>query len=355
MTIVASNLTAVAQNSAGTSYTTSSISPAAGALVIVSVASNVASSAVPTVTGASGTWVQIDTRVDGTNARRVTMFRDLSFSPGSGALTIDFAGVNQSNCAWSIDQFTGTDTSGTHGSGAIVQSVGNSTASGTTTAFNVTLAALKNSKNMAYGMVRQNTAAAITKGANLTALFNSGTALEVCSEYALNQTVVDWSWASQTCVSVGLAVEIKDNAPGAAASLDDYNLGLRILATRYSTALRDSSEPAMGGVIAYGASSSAAPPFVMTPDAQLPRASNYHLALESTTQPVLVIFPYAQTPNTYFEVLVTDDRPMRADIIGVALKATTAPIWPRAPPPTGGTPTPSTWLPNPDCTLPDWW
>jgi len=60
------------------------------------------------------TWTQIATRRDTSSdgTRRVTMFRALNASPGSGALTIDFAGQSQANCAWSLDEFSGTDKSG---------------------------------------------------------------------------------------------------------------------------------------------------------------------------------------------------------------------------------------------------
>src|SRR5207247_5843669 len=38
------------------------------------------------------------------------------------SLTIDFGGVTQGGCGWVVDQFTNVDTTGTNGSGAIVQS-----------------------------------------------------------------------------------------------------------------------------------------------------------------------------------------------------------------------------------------
>lgn len=119
--------------------------------------------------------------------------------------------------------------------------------------------------------------------------------------------------------------------------------------TERATALASTSE-AVGPV---------APPetvtFVASPDEIAPARQNYTVALESTTHSVLPVFLPTRTPSTYLELFITDDRPLRADIIGVALKATTSPIWPQAPPPTTATQTPSIWFSNPDCTLPDWW
>ena len=65
-------------------------------------------------------------------------------SPSSGAITITF-GANQSNCGWSLNEFDGIDTGGTNGSGAIVQAVPNTVASGTS--LTITLSAFGNANN----------------------------------------------------------------------------------------------------------------------------------------------------------------------------------------------------------------
>ena len=210
MTIAAANLTANFGNGV-TSLTTASISPTANALVIVSVGNNIASANTPTVSGASGTWVQIATVVSADGSRRVTMFRDLSSSPGSGALTIDFAAQSQTNVGYSIDQFTGVATSGTHGSGAIVQNQ-NTLLVSTNTGITVTLNALKSSNNAAYGYVRNNNGSnTIVAGSGFTQLSNQDITYE--GEWALNKTAVAWTWASSTNNTQALAIEIQDNAP----------------------------------------------------------------------------------------------------------------------------------------------
>jgi len=207
--IAASNLTFAANLSNAASYTTASISPGANKLVLVSVeTTSTGTPNAPTVTGAGGTWVQVGTAIDATNARRVTVLRDLSASPGSGPLTIDFAGQTQTSNGYSVDQFSNVDTSGTHGSGAIVQSVTGSTTSGTTTGFTVNLAALGSSTNAAFGAIRNNGTALVSPGSGFTELSNQG--INRDSEWALNQTAVSWTWPSQaSTVSVALAAEIK--------------------------------------------------------------------------------------------------------------------------------------------------
>lgn len=240
MAITAANL-AFGSAATVTSTATASISPTANALVIVSVASRNATGSgpatVPTVTGASGTWVQITTLSDGSSgARTVTLFRDLSASPGSGALTIDFAGVSQGSVAWSIDQFQGTDTSGTHGSGAIVQSAGVNPATGTTTGQTITLSALGAPNNAAYGYIRNSGAAAIAGGSGFTDLSGGATSGGVLdSEWAISNPAVAWTWGSQSVTSVALAIEIK---AAASSGIIAYNLtnGFTSVATLTSVA-----------------------------------------------------------------------------------------------------------------------
>lgn len=202
--ITAINLT-FGNAGSGSSAVTASISPGTNKLDIVSVTGS--TSQVPTVTGAGGTWVLIGSQFDGGGTRGVHMFRDLSGSPGSGALTVDFGGVTQSFIGWSVDEFSNTNASGTHGSAAIAQSVGTNSA-GTSTGITATLAALSSPSNAAYGFVRNNAVNAIVVGSGFSQLSNQ-LAAEVAAEWSLNQTAVAWSWASQSVTSVTLAIEIR--------------------------------------------------------------------------------------------------------------------------------------------------
>lgn len=209
--ITAANLTSGVQATSATSANTASISPGANKLDVVFVAwkRTGANVDIPTVSGAGGTWVEINhfTNNDGASIRGVAMFRDISASPGSGALTITFSEAKD-NFGWSVDEFTGTDISGTHGSGAIVQDTENSQ-NGTFTGFTLTLSALGSANNVAYGGIRQGGTGAVTKGGSFTELSNNTNGNIWEAEWAINQTAVNWTWASTTQVSIAMAIEIK--------------------------------------------------------------------------------------------------------------------------------------------------
>ncbi|HEX9060863.1 MAG TPA: hypothetical protein VF941_11845 [Clostridia bacterium] len=206
MSVVASNLTSISTLTSASSYNSSSISPVANALILVSVESlfSTGTPNTPTVTGTSMTWVQVNTEFDGSHLR-VTVFRSLSAAPGSGALTIDFSAQAQHDVNISIDQFTGVNTTGTNGSGAVVQSV---IGTGTSTTPSVTLSAFASVSNYAYGtMGVEAGGVTVTKGASfteLTNLANGSTGSE--TEYAKNQTTVNWSMTSNTYAAVALEI-----------------------------------------------------------------------------------------------------------------------------------------------------
>jgi hypothetical protein len=131
------------------SYVTSSITPTANRLVLAAVGSDKGSSGAvsPTLSGCGLTWVLVAEVGTGGPAFVLSVFRALG-TPSAGAVTIDYGGVNQASCWWSINEFDGEDLTGTNGSGAVVQSVTNT---GTTTSLTVTLAAFGSANNATYG------------------------------------------------------------------------------------------------------------------------------------------------------------------------------------------------------------
>jgi len=203
MAVTALNLTSGAGS--GTSANTASISPAANKLILVSVRNGLAGTPnEPTITGASMTWVKIATAFDGVN-NRVTIFRGLSASPSSGALTIDCGGQSQSAIGWSVDQFTGIDISGTNGSGAIVQS-NTATLNGSASSITVTLSAFGSSNNATYGAAFWGPEGP-TAGANFTSLAGAS---NMTAQWANNpQTSVNWTFGSNSSQGDAVAVEIK--------------------------------------------------------------------------------------------------------------------------------------------------
>src|SRR5688572_31113335 len=107
-------------------YTTDAISPAPNALVLLAVMGHRSYGANPSpvVTGGGMTaWEEVATTTFdpiGSPMKRVTLYRALSASPGSGPITITFAG-NVSNAQWIVSQLEGVDIGGTNGSAAIAQ------------------------------------------------------------------------------------------------------------------------------------------------------------------------------------------------------------------------------------------
>lgn len=118
---------------ASTTAVTASVDPTDNALIIASFQSSLASGpTVPSsVTGNGLTWVQVNTvAFHTTNGRRVTPFRALGAAPTAGAITATW-GASQTSFQWSIVECTGVDTSGTNGSGAVVQSATQTAAAAT--------------------------------------------------------------------------------------------------------------------------------------------------------------------------------------------------------------------------------
>lgn len=118
----------VSSSNVSSYQTSAAYQPTSNALVLALVVhSDAASEAtVPTFSGNGLTWVQVGTSMPfntvATNLNRVTLFRAMGSSPTSTTGTASF-GDNCTGCAIFVCEFTGVDTSGTNGSGAIVQSV----------------------------------------------------------------------------------------------------------------------------------------------------------------------------------------------------------------------------------------
>jgi hypothetical protein len=134
-------------------------------------------------------------------------------APTSGALTISF-GTNQDGVAWEVAEFDGVDTSGTNGSGAIVQSVtAGSAAAGTS--ISVTLATLADPNNASVGLIGHDTASVITGGSGYTMLGQDSAIGTSCNTYHTSlesqvpgSTTVDGTFAS-SLERVAIGVEVK--------------------------------------------------------------------------------------------------------------------------------------------------
>lgn len=218
--ISGTNLTTGTDIDGNSTATTASISPSSNQLILLSVTARTNISVdtnQPTVTGDGVTWVLVnDILYDTTSAsrKRLSVFRALG-TPTSGALTIDYGGQNQTNIAWTVSQFSGIDTSGTNGSGAIVQSITAKDESVTTGTLTVTLGAFSSVNNATFGaFAADNTSANVfTPGSGFATLGTINTAtggsdIEIGDEFKnSNDTSVDSTWSINAMLG-GVAVEL---------------------------------------------------------------------------------------------------------------------------------------------------
>lgn len=216
-------------NSGGTNsqnFTTASITPTGNRLVLAAVLSYEADSTTPdtpTMSGNGLTWVEIDNILfddAGADRGRLTLFRGMVASPSSGTATISHSKTH-SGCLWSIVEFDDVDTSGTHGSGAIVQSAqAPPTPPSSATSLNVTLSAFGDTDNATYGAFghMQGTEHSITSpptnGFTLITEQDGGSTAKLGTEWRDdNDTGVDMTWDTADN-NGGIAVEIKAAASG---------------------------------------------------------------------------------------------------------------------------------------------
>ena len=217
--VTGTHLTTSSSGTPATSFTTASVSPTSNNLVLIAVHSVVGSGTgnIPTVTGAGLTWVEVNHQYrSGVTTILITVLRGLG-TVTPGALTIDFAGQTQTQCSWSVNSFANIDTSGSNGSGAIVQSAVN-TNTGTTTGLSITLSAFGSANNATYGAINKSGNNAPAAGSGFTELGTDTNTQLIETEWKnTNDTSVDWTWGSESASSEGVAIEIK-NVSAAAGS-----------------------------------------------------------------------------------------------------------------------------------------
>jgi hypothetical protein len=210
--LVATGLTSGGDSTCdGPTASTASITPTSNSLVLACVVTEIATgtAVLPTLTGNGLTWVQVATQLATSNLFRVTLFRASGASPSAGAVSIAIS-ANQANCTWGIGEFTGQDTSGTSGSGAIVQSVANAGTGGITSLV-VNLAAFADSANAAFGCFGNTNNTAVIPGTGFTEMgtqASGGAASRAFIEADGNDTSVDASCGTSTGFTA-IAAEIK--------------------------------------------------------------------------------------------------------------------------------------------------
>jgi len=149
MALAFSNLVASGSGTNAASYNTASISPTAGAVLLVAIETDQASGSAnvkPSISGLGATWTEIaDVDFDQTGTTyRATFFYGVG-ATGTGALTISYGGTVQGGCSWSVDQVTGADTTS-----PIVQHTESSIPGSAATSLSLTLASAIGAGNGAW-------------------------------------------------------------------------------------------------------------------------------------------------------------------------------------------------------------
>ena len=243
-------------------YTTAAIAPAPNALITVAVLMRRSSGALsPSITGGGmpgwATVASLDFDTQGAPTKRLTIFRALSASPGSGPVTITFSS-SVSNVQWIVSQWSGVETSGTNGSGAIQQS--GSAHSDGATSLTVALTPFASANDVAYGVagVAKN-GSIVTPASGFTEIaeVSSGETSALQAEMAANQATIGDSWTGLTKAGM-LGVEIRagNQGPVVPVASVDVTPGSAIVAVggsvQLSASLKDGGgEPLTGRVVTW--------------------------------------------------------------------------------------------------------
>ncbi|HKA58745.1 MAG TPA: invasin domain 3-containing protein [Gemmatimonadales bacterium] len=198
-------------------YTTGSISPSPNKLVTIAVSGvrSYGASPSPTVTGGGmSSWTEVASVVydpEGAPLRRMTVYRAMSAAPGSGPITITWAG-SQSNCQWIVVQWDGVETSGVNGAGAIGQTGSNH--ADASNGLSVSLSPFTNSRNAAFGVFAANGGLPeITPGAGFTELneqtSNESKASDLQAEWATFLNTIGATWSNKNGAALGIEIKAK--------------------------------------------------------------------------------------------------------------------------------------------------
>lgn len=202
------------------SYTTTAFAVSANTLVTFAITGALVTGTginTPTITCHGATWVLINSQAVGNPERKLFVFRTLLANPSSSATCgYSFGGQVQGRSSYTVQEWNGVDTSGTNGSGAIVQSV---PATGTGTPCTATLAAYGSSDNRPYFTCREGAAEAHTPEGGWIELSDplpgEGMAHSAIWKNAADDTTPSITFPSGSAPWIAVAVEIKASAGGA--------------------------------------------------------------------------------------------------------------------------------------------
>ncbi|HEX2638325.1 MAG TPA: metallophosphoesterase [Gemmatimonadales bacterium] len=197
-------------------YTTSSIAPAANTLVTIAVLSHRATATIsPTVTGGGmASWdlvASVDFDTLALPHRRLSIYRAMSATPGSGPITFKF--TNQvSNLEWIVSQWSGVEPNGANdnGASAIVQTGSNR--ANAVNGLSVDLAPFGSTTNVALGAFGVNSqASSITPVSGFAEIdeqaANESTRGDLQTEWAANQRTIGASWTNLKAGALGIEIK----------------------------------------------------------------------------------------------------------------------------------------------------
>jgi hypothetical protein len=198
-------------------YSTAAIAPAPNTLVTIAVVAHKSSSVGPSPTvsgGGMSAWTEVATiTFDPLSQplKRMTIFRAMSASPGSGPITITFA-KGQQNAQWIVSEWGGVDMSGVNGAGAIAQT--RSSAADEVNGLTLSLAPFGNAKNVAYGVFGvRSSAPAVTPGAGFTEIAEHASGESPPSAlqagWAFNDNTIDATWANLRGAALGIEIKAR--------------------------------------------------------------------------------------------------------------------------------------------------
>jgi hypothetical protein len=213
------------------SGTTASIVSTGNRLQLMSVhgafSSSPGASQTLSITDSETTWALVNTQgtyIDATNYWLFSyLYRAMPASTtASRTISITSAGNTFAELSWSIEEFDSVDTTGTYGSGAIVQSAVAQVSFGGTLSITATLAAFGSTNNATFGMVGGGYYSAVTytEGSGFTRgnFQHSTNYTSILTEFKnTNDTTVDFSINNSQHLAA-IAVEIKYAAAAVAPS-----------------------------------------------------------------------------------------------------------------------------------------
>jgi hypothetical protein len=197
-------------------YTTASIAPVANTLVTIAVLSHRATATIsPTVTGGGmASWdlvASIDFDTLALPHRRLSIYRAMSASPGSGPITFKFTS-QVSNLEWIVSQWSGVEPAGANDNGASVIVQAGSNRADAVNGLSVALAPFGSPANAAMGAFGVNSQVlTITPASGFTEIdeqpANESTRGDLQTEWAVNKATIGSSWTNLKGGALGLEIK----------------------------------------------------------------------------------------------------------------------------------------------------